>query len=124
MQQQKGYGQPQQAQMQQQQPQQYNNQQPSYSEVKQVKKDSVVQDNSGYGQPQMQEAQGVNPSGGGVPDVGGDKTLDEVRKMNVPNKEAYLADSEFEKVFKMSKQQFYQLRPWKQKNLKKANNLF
>jgi len=121
-QQQQGYGQPQ-AQAQQ-QPQQYNNQQPSYSEVKQVKKDSVVQDNSGYGQPQMQEAQGVNPSGGGVPDVGGDKTLDEVRKMNVPNKEAYLADSEFEKVFKMSKQQFYQLRPWKQKNLKKANNLF
>jgi type II secretory pathway pseudopilin PulG len=116
---QQGYGQ-----QQQQQAQGYNNQQPSYSEVKQVKKDSVVQDNNNYGQPQMQQAQGVNPSGGGVPDVGGDKTLDEVRKMNVPNKEAYLADSEFQELFGMDKQAFYQLRPWKQKNLKKAKNMF
>ena len=69
-------------------------------------------------------SQGVNPSGGGVPDVGGNKTLDEVRKMNVPNKEAYLADNEFEQLFGMNKQQFYQLRPWKQKNLKKSKGIF
>merc|ERR1711937_300849 len=105
----------QQQQMQQQQQQSYNQQQPSYNEVKQVKKNSVVQNNNI--QPQMQQAQAVDPSGGGVPHVAGTKTLEEAKKMNVPNKEAYLADDVFEQVFGMNKEAFYKLRPWKQKNI-------
>merc|ERR1712083_1070251 len=108
---------------QQQQQQSFNQQQPSYDEVKQVKKMSVVQNDNI--EPQMQAAaQPVNPQGGGVPDVHGTKTLEEAKLLNVPNKEAYLADDEFQKVFGMVKEAFYKLRPWKQKNIKRAKGLF
>merc|ERR1712141_167561 len=100
----------------------FNQQQPSYNEVKQVKKQSVVQNNNI--EPQMQAAQPVNPQGGGVPDVHGTKTYEEAKLLNVPNKEAYLADDEFEKLFGMNKEAFYKLRPWKQKNIKRAKGLF
>merc|ERR1712038_1186004 len=123
--------QPQQQQQQQQQPpqqevKQQQQQQQSFNQqqVKQVKKNSVVQDNNNYGQPQMQQAQPVNPQGGGVPDVGVTKTYEEVKSMNVPNKEAYLSDDEFQKVMGMNKEAFYKLRPWKQKNIKRAKGLF
>merc|ERR1711915_298574 len=43
----------------------------------------------------------------------------EAKQLNVPNKEAYLPDKLFWEVFKMTKQQFYNLRPWKQKQLKR-----
>merc|ERR1719464_479092 len=109
-QQQQQMQQQQQQQQAQQQQQSYNQQQPSYNEVKQVKKNSVVQNNNI--QPQMQEAQPVDPKGGGVPNVAGTKTYEEAKAMNVPNKEAYLADDEFEKVFGMNKEAFYKLRPW------------
>lgn len=115
---------PQQQQQQQPPPQQQQQQQFNQQQVKQVKKNSVVQDSNNYGQPQMQQAQQVNPQGGGVPDVGGSKTLEECKLMNVPNKEAYLADDEFFKVFGMNKEAFYKLRPWKQKNIKRAKGLF
>merc|ERR1712241_1211960 len=102
-----------------------NQQQPQQQQqVKQVKKNSVVQDNNNYGQPQMQQAQPVNPQGGGVPDVGVTKSYEEVKSMNVPNKEAYLSDDEFVKVMGMNKEAFYKLRPWKQKNIKRAKGLF
>ena len=117
-----GYGQ-----QQQQQPQDqggYGQQQPNYDQVKQVKKDSVVQDQGGYGQPQMNEPAPVNPSGGDVPNVGQTMSFEEVKKLNVPNKEAYLDDGEFQQIFGMTKQEFYQQRPWKQKNLKRAKGLF
>merc|ERR1712130_603009 len=97
--------QPQQQQQQQQQPpqqevKQQQQQQQSFNQqqVKQVKKNSVVQDNNNYGQPQMQQAQAVNPQGSGVPNVEGTKSYEEAKAMNVPNKEAYLSDEEFEKV--------------------------
>jgi len=114
-------GQGQQQQMQQQQQQQQQQQAP---QVKQVKKQSVVADNNNYGQPQMQQAQPVDPQGGGVPDVGGSKSYEEAKQLNVPNKEAYLADDEFERVMGMNKEAFYKLRPWKQKNIKRAKGLF
>merc|ERR1740123_1283045 len=43
----------------------------------------------------------------------------EAKQLNVGNKEAYLPDNLFWEVFKMTKQQFYALRPWKQKQLKR-----
>jgi len=39
-------------------------------------------------------------------------------------KEAYLNDEDFEKAFGMSKVDFYNLRPWKQKQLKKSKGFF
>merc|ERR1712083_206660 len=125
-QQQQQQAQPQQKQQQQAPPQQqqqsFNQQQPSYNEVKQVKKQSVVQNDSI--EPQMQAAQPVNPQGGGVPDVHGTKSYEEAKQLSVPNKEAYLSDDEFQKVFGMDKEAFYKLRPWKQKNIKRAKGLF
>jgi len=106
---------------QQQQQQQY---QPPQQQMKQVKKDSVVQDQAGYGQPEVNQPQQVNPQGGGVPDVGQTMSFEEVKKLNVPNKEAYIHDQEFQQIFGMTKQEFYQQRPWKQKNIKKAKGLF
>ena len=38
--------------------------------------------------------------------------------------EMYLADSEFEEVFGMTKDAFYALRQWKQRELKKKHGLF
>ena len=38
--------------------------------------------------------------------------------------EQYLLDDEFEKVFGLAKNEFYKLRPWKQKQLKKYHGLF
>merc|ERR1712176_1212170 len=116
-----GYGQ-QQQQQQQQQPQSYGQQQPNYNEVKQVKKNSVVQDDNNYGQPQYNEPAPV--SNDAVPDIGQTKSFAECQKLNVPNKEAYLHDQEFQQIFGMTKQEFYQQRPWKQKNLKRAKGLF
>merc|ERR1719242_933549 len=107
-------------QQQQQPPPQQQQQQFNQQQVKQVKKNSVVQDSNNYGQPQMQQAQPVDPKGGGVPNVGGTKSYEEAKLMNVPNKEAYLSDEEFQKVFGMDKEAFYKLRPWKQKNVKRA----
>jgi len=118
---------PQQQQQQQAPPQQqqsYNNQQPDYNQVKQVKKESVVQDNAGYGQAQVNQPAAVNPQGGDVPNVGQTYSFQEAQKMNVPNKEAYIHDNEFQQIFGMTKQEFYQQRPWKQKNLKRAKGLF
>merc|ERR1719382_214773 len=89
-------------QQQQQQQQSFNQQQPSYNEVKQVKKQSVVQNDNI--EPQMQAAQPVNPQGGGVPDVHGTKTYEDAKQLSVPNKEAYLSDDEFQKVFGMDKE--------------------
>merc|ERR1719229_510676 len=109
---------PQQQQQQQQQPQQYNQQ------VKEVRKQSVVKDNNNYGQPQMNDAQAVNPNGGDVPNVGNTMSFAEAQKLNVPNKEAYLHDNEFQQIFGMTKKEFYEQRPWKQKNLKRAKGLF
>merc|ERR1712207_28322 len=109
-------------QQQQQQPQSYGQQQPNYNEVKQVKKNSVVQDDNNYGQPQYNEPAPV--SNDAVPDIGQTKSFAECQKLNVPNKEAYLHDQEFQQIFGMTKQEFYQQRPWKQKNLKRAKGLF
>merc|ERR1712173_171789 len=74
-------------QQQQQQQQQQVQQQQSFNQqqVKQVKKNSVVQDSNNYGQPQMQQAQAVNPQGSGVPNVEGTKSYEEAKAMNVPN---------------------------------------
>jgi len=109
-----------QQQQQQQQPQQQNYNQ----QVKEVRKKSVVKDNNNYGQPQMNEASAVNPNGGDVPNVGNTMSYEECKKLNVPNKEAYLHDNEFQGVFGMTKKEFYEQRPWKQKNLKRAKGLF
>merc|ERR1711902_313328 len=108
-------------QQQQQQPQQ---QQQYNAQVKDVRKKSVVKDNNNYGQPQMNEASAVNPNGGDVPNVGNTMSYEEAKKLNVPNKEAYLHDNEFQQIFGMSKKEFYECRPWKQKNLKRAKGLF
>jgi len=40
------------------------------------------------------------------------------------NKEKYLSDDDFKKVFGMTRDAFYQEKPWKQKNLKKAKGIF
>merc|ERR1711933_277657 len=112
----------QQQQQQQQQPQSYGQQQPNYNEVKQVKKNSVVQDDNNYGQPQYNEPAPV--SNDAVPDIGQTKSFAECQKLNVPSKEAYLHDQEFQQIFGMTKQEFYQQRPCKQKNLKRAKGLF
>jgi len=36
----------------------------------------------------------------------------------------YIAFDEFQKVMGMNKEAFYKLRPWKQKNIKRAKGLF
>merc|ERR1712038_582510 len=95
---------------------------PNYNGVKQVKKNSVVQDDNNYGQPQYNEPAPV--SNDAVPDIGQTKSFAECQKLNVPNKEAYLHDQEFQQIFGMTKQEFYQQRPWKQKNLKRVKGLF
>merc|ERR1712129_248605 len=110
------YGQQQQ---QQQQPQQQYNQQ-----VKEVRKQSGVKDDNNYGQAQMNDAQAVNPQGGDVPNVGNTMSFAECQKLDVPNKEAYLHDNEFSQIFGMTKKEFYEQRPWKQKNLKRSKGLF
>merc|ERR1712048_382004 len=46
-------------------------------------------------------------------------TILEAKQLNVGNKEAYLPDHLFSEVFKMTKAQFYALRPWKQKQMKR-----
>jgi flagellar motor protein MotB len=46
------------------------------------------------------------------------------KNVNQDKKEAYLSDGDFQKVFGMDKASFYQLRPWKQKSLKKSKGLF
>jgi len=45
-------------------------------------------------------------------------------KVDKNNKEAFLTDEEFVKVLGMTRDQFYQEKPWKQKNLKKSKGLF
>merc|ERR1719192_826217 len=114
----------QQQQQYQQPPPQQQQQQQQQQQVKQVKKDSVVQDNNNYGQPQYNEPQQVNPQGGDVPDVGQTMSFDEAKKLQVPNKEAYIHDNEFQQIFGMTKEEFYKQRPWKQKNLKRSKGLF
>merc|ERR1712113_238945 len=100
-------------------------QQPNYNQqVKEVRKQSVVKDNNNYGQPQMNDASAVNPNGGDVPNVGNTMSFSECQKLNVPNKEAYLHDNEFQQIFGMTKKEFYEQRPWKQKNLKRSKGLF
>merc|ERR1711933_633918 len=107
------------------QQQQQQQQQPNYNQqVKEVRKKSVVKDNNNYGQPQMNDASAVNPNGGDVPNVGNTMSYEEAKKLNVPNKEAYLHDNEFQQIFGMSKKEFCECRPWKQKNLKRAKGLF
>jgi hypothetical protein len=39
-------------------------------------------------------------------------------------KEAYLSNEEFQNVFGMSKDAFYNLKKWKQQDLRKAKSLF
>merc|ERR1712173_16502 len=82
------------------------------------------QHNNNYGQPQMNDAQAVNPNGGDVPNVGNTMSFAEAQKLNVPNKEAYVHDNEFQQIFGMTKKEFYEQRPWKQKNMKRAKGLF
>merc|ERR1712154_188565 len=48
----------------------------------------------------------------------------EAKQLNVPNKEAYLPDDLFWSVFKMTKEQFYAQRPWKQKQQKRNTGFF
>lgn len=44
--------------------------------------------------------------------------------INLEKRESYLSPEEFSKIFKMTKDEFSQLKKWKQDQLKKANNLF
>jgi len=107
------------------QQQQQQQQQPNYNQqVKEVRKKSVVKDNNNYGQPQMNDASAVDPNASNVPNVGNTMSFSEAQKLKVPNKEAYLHDAEFQQIFGMSKKEFYELRPWKQKNLKRAKGLY
>lgn len=54
-----------------------------------------------------------------------DETVDlSDRGIDTSRKELYLPDADFEALFGMDKQKFMGLPQWKQKNLKKANNLF
>eukprot|EP01083_Nonionella_stella_P142582 441441_1 len=54
------------------------------------------------------------------------KTLSycDAKKLKVKNKEAYLSDEEFVQIFGMTRTEFSQLKPWKQKRYKKAKGLF
>eukprot|EP00483_Globobulimina_turgida_P010168 UN10187 len=61
-------------------------------------------------------ANGLNAANANIKCV---STILEAKELNVQNKEAYLADHLFLQVFEMSKQEFYALRPWKQKKLKR-----
>jgi hypothetical protein len=47
-----------------------------------------------------------------------------VTLLNPVCKELYLLDEDFQKLFNMSKREFYELRPWKQRELKKSVGLF
>lgn len=47
-----------------------------------------------------------------------------VAKVDPSKKHEYLSDAEFKKVFKMSLQEFYQQKDWKQKQLKQSTGLF
>jgi len=64
----------------------------------------------------------------GVPQVDKFYTIEEIKRnksiASSDTKEAYLNDEDFEKVFGMSKVDFYNLRPWKQKQLKKSKGIF
>ena len=44
--------------------------------------------------------------------------------MDPTKKEEYLSDTEFNKVFAMSKDQFFELPKWKRDNLKRSKLLF
>ena len=53
------------------------------------------------------------------------KSIEEAKAMKgVPDKEKYLTDEDFVKVFGMTKDKFGELKGWKQKNLKKAKGFF
>ena len=100
--------------------------------VKKVKKAAKVADD--YSQQQVQPAQAKasakthDDEAASQQDVGQIYSYDDIRsgKAKVPanNKEQYLSDQEFSKVFGMPKKEFYKLRPWKQKKLKKEKGLF
>jgi len=70
----------------------------------------------------------ITSSSGGIPQVDKFYTLDEIKRnkslASSDYKEAYLNDQDFQKVFGMSKADFYNLRPWRQKQLKKSKGLF
>jgi len=44
--------------------------------------------------------------------------------INPLNKEKWLNDEDFFKVFGMNKEEFYEMAPWKQNNLKKSKGFF
>ena len=44
--------------------------------------------------------------------------------VNISKRETYLSDIEFEEIFKMTKDEFMNLKKWKQDKLKKSNSLF
>ena len=44
--------------------------------------------------------------------------------VNISKRETYLSDIEFEEIFKMTKDEFINLKKWKQDKLKKSNSLF
>jgi len=90
-------------------------------------------------QPQSAQTQASNPTTKthsnsitstttGVPQVDKYYTLEEIKRnkslASCDTKEAYLSDQDFEKVFGMTKEEFYNLRPWKQKQLKKSKGFF
>eukprot|EP00488_Nonionellina_sp_1-RS-2012_P000933 TRINITY_DN1490_c0_g1_i1.p2 TRINITY_DN1490_c0_g1~~TRINITY_DN1490_c0_g1_i1.p2 ORF type:complete len:122 (-),score=33.74 TRINITY_DN1490_c0_g1_i1:221-586(-) len=95
-----------------------NNQQQS------IKKESIVNDNNNYAQPQVNEPSAVDPSGGAVPEIGQTMPFAEAKKLDVPNKEAYIHDDEFQQIFGMTKDEFYKQRPWKQKTHKRNVGIF
>jgi len=70
----------------------------------------------------------ISSASGGVPQVDRFYTLEEIKRnkslASNDTKEAYLSDEEFESIFGMSKVDFYNLRPWKQKQLKKSKGIF
>jgi len=57
-------------------------------------------------------------------------TLEELRSSTLPegvdpsHLETYLSTKDFVDLFEMSKEQFYELPPWKQQNLRKEKNLY
>ena len=46
------------------------------------------------------------------------------KNIDIKNRELHLSDSEFEKIFSMSKDEFNKLKDWKKKQLKKKYLLF
>ncbi|ETO10584.1 hypothetical protein RFI_26792, partial [Reticulomyxa filosa] len=71
----------------------------------------------------------VTSKSGGVPQVDKFYTMSQIKQNKLPPeakdiKEAYLNDQDFEKEFGMTKTEFYNLRPWKQQQLKKSKGFF